>query len=158
MANTAPKNPPQKQPSKSSKSTYFFALVFCFIVGAMFLPSMILAFFGMLPSIIGYSFLSKKFVSRFTCFILLNIASVAPFIAELWHRGHTVPNVFRVLSDANAWVMMYMGPCIGLILYFVITSIAHAVLIVILHQRLSSLEKKQKNIVLKWGIEVKSNG
>ena len=50
----------------------------------------------------------------------MNCAGVAPFVIDLWLKGQTIDNVFRILSESTNWLVMLGAAGIGQLIVFAV--------------------------------------
>ncbi|MBF0563465.1 MAG: acyl-CoA synthetase, partial [Alphaproteobacteria bacterium] len=89
-----------------------------------FLSTFVLLFFAMLPTF--GAMITERGPHRYAwiCVGGLNFSGVAPYLIKLWFTGQDITDVFKILGDVWALVLIYGTAAFGWILY---ASIPHAV-------------------------------
>lgn len=118
------------------------------------LPTVILLFFTMLPTLAAWA--SEKGSHRYAwlCVGGLNFAGVIKFLFDLWFGVHTLDETFNLLSDGSVLLWAYGASGIGWLLYTGMPPVVSSWLAFTTDRRVASLKAAQKRLVDDWGDEV----
>ncbi|MCK5546552.1 MAG: hypothetical protein KAI27_04200 [Rhodospirillaceae bacterium] len=149
-ANTEmPGGPTQKR--GGSNITWVLVVIASLLVIA--LPTMIILFFGMLPSVVAFIIDRTKGRSAAITVSGLNLIGVFPFIMDLWKGGNTFDQALNML-DIFTMLIMYSAAGMGWLLFMTTPTIISSFVMVLQQRKIASLRKQQKNLIEEWGPEV----
>lgn len=144
----------KKTTSKKSGAKHRVLLAGLFVTSIAILPTTILLFFGMLPSIIARFIDRSKLKTQTLTIAFLNFAAVFPFWFELIHGEHVLRRALDILIDPLHIVIMYGGALMGYLIDWGLSGIVSSMMIQKGQGRLKQIRKTQKELVDRWGIEV----
>lgn len=118
------------------------------------LPTVVLAFFGLLPTLGAWA--SEKGVYRYAwlCVGGLNFSGLVYFLFNLWFGVHTLDESFNVLSQGDVLLWAYGCAALGWALYMVLPPMVSSWLTFTSDRRIAALKAAQKRLVEEWGPEV----
>lgn len=147
------KKPSSKKKSGSNASASFQGIFLGIIALLMiFSPgSFILVLCGMLPTILMYVFERGAGKQEKSCMMAMNAAAVSPYIGELFHRNGGFQEALNIMTNVWSWVVMYGGALLAMILLFIASSIARAVIDVFARKKIELLREKQEKMVEEYG-------
>lgn len=118
------------------------------------IPSLTLLFFGMLPTMAAA--LVDRGPHRYAWLSVggLNFAGVAPYLMELWFKGHTLERAVNALTDVLALLVIFGSAAFGWLLYMVMPPVVGAFLQVAAQRRITVLRGNQRKLVEQWGPDV----
>lgn len=118
------------------------------------LPTVVLLFFGMLPTVVAY--LIDRTPQKYATFCVggMNFCGVFPYVLDLWNGFHSMANAFNILTDVFALLLMYGTAAFGWALFASIPPVVVSVLTVIAQRRVSTLRTNQRRIIEEWGEDV----
>lgn len=118
------------------------------------LPTVVLLFFGMLPTVVAY--LIDRTPQKYATFCVggMNFCGVFPYVLDLWNGIHSMSNAFHILTDVFALLLMYGTAAFGWALFASIPPVVVSVLTVIAQRRVSTLRTNQRRIIEEWGEDV----
>ena len=129
-------------------------LIIFLLTAVVFLPTTVLLFIGMLPTIVAR--LVDRSRSRTKVFTVgfLNFAGCFPFWFKLVEQGHEFEDVLKILSAPTTIIIMYVAAGIGYLVEWAVTNLVAGLMVQRGKKRLEDLEKYQEALVTKWGPEV----
>lgn len=128
--------------------------VFAVITAAVFLPSTLLLMIGMIPTPFAVLVDRTRGKSKVITVGAMNLAGCSPFLFELWINEHSFRKSMDIISDPFAIVVMWSAAAVGYILNWAMTGIVSASLFQRGLSRQKYIQKKQKELVERWGPEV----
>lgn len=123
------------------------------VTAIVFLPSTILLFTGMLPTVVAFLIDRTRLKLKFITVGCINLAFCFPYWLDLVTSAHTVDKALEIITPTSL-VRMYLGALMGYALEWVcVVSTVYFT-----RQRnklmLKNLKKEKENMVKKWGEEV----
>jgi len=88
----------------------------------------------------------------------LNLAGTVPAWFDLWSRGHNLSSAIGVLTEPMTLFIAYGGAGIGWLIYNNVTPLVAGMMVRKNQKRLKDIEKRQKELVKKWGDDVIRTG
>ena len=147
----------QSQKPRKKKSGIMRKLVAASImIGSLaFMPTTIIFVLGMIPSAVAIYTDEDRRKMGGLAITFMNLGAVSAFIKILWDRGHSLANSLTMLMDPITLFVIYFAAFIGFILVRFIPPIVAEFLKISHRRRLKVIEAEQKQIVDKWGYDVK---
>lgn len=146
---------PVQQKRKGRLSVSGLMFLFCLLViSSIFLPTTILLFIGMLPTIVaGYIDRTRRKAKTITVGAM-NFAGCSPFLFQLWQQGHTYQNSLDIILDPITITIMYIAAAAGYFLDWGMSGVVASFLQQkgIVEQKI--IKEKQQELVERWGREV----
>lgn len=153
MADSKDSKEAKKKARKAGFQKRLF-LVCGLILSIVMLPTAIVMFFGMLPTIvIAVADRSKTGSSAMTVGSM-NLAGCTPFLFELWEKGHTPDLAFGIVGDPRTIIVIYCAAAIGYLINWAMSGITVIVLIQKAKGRMKEIEARQEALKERWGPEV----
>lgn len=120
------------------------------------LPTMLLLFAGMLPTLVAA--LTDRSSSRYAwiCVGGLNFAGLCPAVLTLWFGHHEITYALHLVTNVRVMLMAYLAAAGGWGLYFVAPPIVMTVMAATSKRRAASLHSQLKKLEEEWGAEVRS--
>ncbi len=143
-----------KKKKKKSGSMQIFLIV-GLAMGVVFLPTTFLLSISMLPSLVALIVDRSKRKTKAITVGAMNLAGATPFLLELWMSGNDFEKAFSVVTDPKAIIVIYSSAAIGYLIDWSMTGIVASVLVQRGHARKKAIVKHQKELVDRWGEEVK---
>ena len=123
------------------------------------LPTVVLIFFTMLPTLVSWATEKGPNKYAFLCVGGLNFAGVFPYLFSLWFGVHTLDEAFRMLTDPIMLMTAYGCAGIGWAIYGGMPPRVVSYLAASSKRRVGNLKSAQKKLIEDWGDEVtKKNG
>jgi len=120
------------------------------------LPTMLLLFAGMLPTLVAA--LTDRSNSRYAwiCVGGLNFAGLCPAVLTLWFGHHEITYALQLVTNVRVMLMAYLAAAGGWGLYFIAPPIVLTVMAATSKRRAASLHAQLKKLEEEWGTEVRS--
>ncbi len=122
------------------------------------LPTVVVVFFTMLPTLVSWATEKGPNKYAFLCVGGLNFAGVFPYLFGLWFGVHTLDEAFRMLTDPIMLMTAYGCAAIGYGLYTVMPPAVANFLAASSQRRVNALKSVQKKLIEDWGDEVAKKG
>lgn len=129
-------------------------LVIFFVTAVVFLPTTILLFIGMLPTIGARLVDRSKAQTKVFTVGFLNLAGCFPYWFKLVEQGHKFENAMQILSNPSTIVVMYAAAGIGYMTEWAVTNTVAGFMVQRGKKRLEEIRKFQEGMVVRWGLEV----
>ena len=84
----------------------------------------------------------------------MNLAGATPFLFHLWLNGHNMDTALTLISAPLTIVVIYGAAAIGYMVNWALSGIVSTVIVQRSHIRLEDIDKRQKELVVRWGEEV----
>lgn len=146
-------NQQQPQPGPSKRKVTIVLWVSVCLVGVVILawPTVMLFFFGMLPTIVAYLVDRTQEKYATFCVASMNFCGVFPYMMELWMEGHTTFIATEILADVFSLVIIYGAAAFGWVIFTSVPPVVASFLSVIAQQRVSTLRLLQRKLIEEWG-------
>ena len=122
------------------------------------LPTVLLVFFTMLPTLVSWATEKGPNKYAFLCVGGLNFSGVFPYLFSLWFGVHTLDEAFRMLTDPVMLMTAYGCAMIGWGIYGAMPPMVASYLAASSKRRVGSLKSVQKKLIEDWGDEVAKKG
>ena len=144
----------EKKKKKSMPFQVKFA-IFCVLVAAViFLPSTLVFLSCMVPTIVASIIDRNPQRTLWITIGALNLAGTVPAVFGLWEKGHHLDNAISTVTDPTNLLIAYGAAGVGWLVYQNITPFVAAIMVRKNEIRLKEIEKRQKELVRKWGEDV----
>ncbi len=131
-----------------------FAIFTMMMVSVVFYPTTILLVVGLLPTIVAPLIDDRPQKTAWLTVGAMNFAGILPAWFQLWQMGHNLQNAMTLIFEPSVLLMAYGGAAVGWVLYHQIPVAVAGILAMRSESRLKEIEKRQKELVRKWGAEV----
>lgn len=120
------------------------------------LPTMMLMFAGMLPTLVAA--LTDRSNSRYAwiCVGGLNFAGLSPALLTLWFGHHEITYALHQVTSVRVMLLAYLAAGLGWALYFIAPPIVLTVMAATSKRRANALHSQLKKLEEEWGGEVQS--
>jgi hypothetical protein len=130
------------------------------LVGTVFaaLPTATLLFVGMAPTLVAFivDMTPGRYLTR--CVAGMNLAGLAPFLHNLWMKGHTMSLAMNIVTDVFAWFAIYGASALGWLLFLGLPGAVAMVRTLNGRRRIYMLREKQKQLINEWGDSILPGG
>ncbi len=128
--------------------------LFGFLTAVVFMPTTIMLFFGMLPTV-GAALMDRsgRGIKAVTVGAM-NLAGAFPFLLSLWTTGHSSENAISLISDPRTIIVIYSAAAVGYLIDWAMGGLVATVLIQQSSSRMKEIKKRQQELVQQWGQEV----
>lgn len=134
-----------------------FAILCVIGMAALFFPTTVLFVGCMVPTFVAAIVDNNQQKTAWLTVGCMNFAGVVPAWFLLWERGHHLDQSFNLLLQSSTLIVAYGAAGIGWILYYNITPFVAGILIMRSEKRLKDIDKRQKDLISKWGQEITGN-
>lgn len=130
--------------------------IFCLMVlAAVFFPTTVLFCGCMLPSFVAALVDSGRQKTAGITVGAMNLAGTVPAWLELWQMGAGIEHAIALLLQPRVLLMAYVSAALGWALYFYIPPLVSGMLVRKAEKRLKDIEKRQSELLRKFGDQVK---
>lgn len=118
------------------------------------LPTVMLVFFGLLPSIVAWVIdrADQKYATF--CVFGMNFAGLFPFLTDIWFEDHSVDAAIRIMTNVFDLIIIYGSAAFGWMMFIVLPPVITTFLSAMSERRLDTLQTQQKDIIEEWGENV----
>ncbi len=141
-----------KPKSKSGQSKILLSAMALTAVAV--LPTTVILFIGMMPTIVVRITDKSKDRSRVLTVGFMNFAACFPIWFQLVKGGHKFDVALSLVADPFNIVMMYAGALIGYLIEWSLSGFIAGMMVQRGHKRLEAIKKTQEEIIERWGREV----
>ncbi|MCA1940790.1 MAG: hypothetical protein LDL26_07315 [Caenispirillum bisanense] len=120
----------------------------------LFLPTVVLLIFAMLPTAVAFVVERGKYRYGFICVGGLNFAGVSPYLLNMWFERHDITMALDTLSNVFALMMIYGAAAFGWLIYTTTPSLVGSFLSLTSSRRIAALKADQRKLIEEWGTEV----
>jgi hypothetical protein len=155
MADKEPaKQPSGKAPKKGGKGKFVFFLIIAAFAMPFMLPSVVLLLAGLIPTYVAYGTDPDPDKSGAASVGAMNLAGITPFLIDLWMKGQTLDNAFRLLTDANNWFIILGAAAVGQLVIYAIPQAIATLTLTHAEARVRGLRKNLDMLKESWGSDV----
>ncbi|OFW87298.1 MAG: hypothetical protein A3B66_07980 [Alphaproteobacteria bacterium RIFCSPHIGHO2_02_FULL_46_13] len=141
--------------SKNNKSGQKkLMLTFMVLTSIALLPTTVIFFIGMMPTIALRLSDRSKQKARVMTVGFMNFASCFPFWFKLMQQGHKFDNAVAIISDPMTITIMYGGALAGYLIEWTISGFVASMMVQKGRKRMESIKKAQEAMIQRWGREV----
>ncbi len=144
---------PRKGNFKQGQLTLWLSVGFVGLV-IMSLPTVMLIFFGMLPTIV--SAIIDRTPKRNATFCVggINLCGVFPYMMELWLGDNSMEGAMWILTDVFSLLVMYGAAAFGWMIFQSLPPVVATFVTVLAQSRVASLRSTQRQLIDEWGEDV----
>ena len=141
----------QRKRGRSNLTWVLLVLVFMAVIAA---PTMIVLFFGMLPTLVA--FIIDRTPQKSATFTVgsINFVGVFPYVMTLWTDFNSVDRAFAIVGDIFSLLVVYSAAAFGWLMFLALPSIISSFVIVMQQRKVAQLRGEQKDLIDEWGAEV----
>lgn len=118
------------------------------------LPTVILVFFGLLPTLVAFIIDRSPGKSTTFCVGGMNFCGLLPWLLDLWSGSNTISAAMIIMTNPFALLVIFGAAAVGWAFYMTIPQIVVSVLTVTSQHKVSVLRTEQKSMIEEWGAEV----
>jgi hypothetical protein len=118
------------------------------------LPTVVLVFFTMLPTVVAWVTEKGPNKYAFLCVGGLNFSGVFPYLFALWFGVHTLDEALRMVTDPMMLTTAYACAGVGWGIYGLMPPLVASYLASSGERRVSNLQAAQRKLIEEWGDEV----
>ena len=133
------------------KATPIWLSVLAALVVVVSLPTVIILFFGLLPSMASY--LTDRSKEKYASYCIggMNFAGVFPYLLDLWLGDHSLAAARDILTNVFNLGVMYSSAAFGWLLFTFIPPVVGSFLTVMAQRRVAALRNEQRQLIEEWG-------
>lgn len=146
-----PQTEEQRTRGRSNMTWILVVGTFLVVIAA---PTMIVLFFGMLPTLVAYIIDRTKLKSATFCVGSINFIGVFPYIMDLWTIRNSVDAALNSVTDLFAMLIMYSAAAFGWLLFMAMPTVVASFVTVMQQRKVAQLRGEQKELIEEWGAEV----
>jgi len=147
-----------KQPRRAGGSKGGQSLVWTLMLMgslmAISLPTVILVFFGMMPTLVAAIVDRSKGKAATFCVGGMNFCGVFPWLLEMWFGHHSISAALGYLTDPFILLIMFGSSAFGWVMFTAIPPVVISILTVTSQHKVAGLRDEQKKMIQEWGAEV----
>ena len=139
-----------------NRSRIFLYLIIAIPIGLLMIPTVIVLAVALVPTLVAFIVERGKGYYGGITVGALNLSGTAPYLADLWFKGHTVPAAVGIITNVFAWMMFYGAAVFGWAIYSTTPSLVSTFMTMTAGRRITVLRETQRELVQKWGPDVES--
>ena len=144
----------KRKKGKASPSWVNAMLAVILLFSFVFLSSAVLLFIGLLPFFVAFFVDRSKKKTKAITVGAMNIAGCAPFLMELWATDRAMDSAFSIILDPMVIIVIYAAAGVGYLIDWGVTVVVAGLLYHRGVSRIGVIEKRQKELIERWGEEV----
>lgn len=147
----------KKEKKEKKKGSVLKAKVFLIatiLMGVIFLPTSMLLFVGMMPTMSAYMFRMRRGGTRASTIAAMNSAGCAPFVFKLWAGGNDFETSVDLITQPQTITIMYVAAAFGYMIDFVVKHLVASYLYQRGIKRMKDIKKRQAVLIEQWGRDV----
>jgi hypothetical protein len=125
-------------------------------IGAMIVPTVIVLSVALVPTAVAFIVERKKGYYGGLTVGACNLAGAAPFLTDLWFKGHTIAAALGIITSVLAWAAFYGAAAVGWAIYTVTPSVISSYMAMTSARQIASLRTKQRELAMTWGPDVEA--
>jgi len=131
-----------------------FALLCVAAASLYFFPTTVLFCGCMVPTFVAAIVDNNAQRTAWITVGCMNFAGTVPAWFHLWEKGHRIDHAFDLMLQGSTFLVAYGAAAAGWIIYHNITPFVAGIIMMRTEKRLKDIEKRQKELIAKWGQEV----
>lgn len=144
------------QSSKKTKTPFAvkFSIFLLLVAGAVFLATSLLFAVCMVPTLVAMVIDRQPQKTMWVTIGAMNLAGTLPSLFNLWQIRGQIDDTFVLLTQPLTMLMAYGAAAMGWVIHQNFTPFVASVIVRKNQIRLKEIEKRQKELVRKWGDDV----
>ena len=130
------------------------AVVLMLACAMVFLSSSLVFIVCMLPTLVATLIDKHHQKTLWMTIGAVNLAGTIPAWFRLWDQGRTVGDAIDVLTNPGVLLVAYGAAALGWVIHMNVTPMVASFIVRRNENRLKDIEKRQRELVRKWGDEV----
>lgn len=144
----------QKPKKGGGRVRFYTALIIAGFAAPFMFPTLILIMIGLLPTLVAFFVDRDREHSSATAVGAMNCAGITPFVIDLWIKGQSMDNVFRILSDPSSWLIILGAAAIGQTIVSVVPQAMATLTLAHSELRIKTLKQNLERLNESWGPDV----
>jgi len=154
MAKTQPKvQQPARKGRASGQMTLWLSVGFVILI-IVSLPTVMVIFFGLLPTIVAAIVDRSPQRNATFCVGGINFCGVFPYMMQLWAGNNSMDDAMTILTDVFSLVVMYGAASFGWMIFLTLPPVVAAFVSVIHQHKVATLRTTQRRLIEEWGEDV----
>lgn len=141
----------RRRRGRSNLTWILVVATFLLVIAA---PTMIVLFFGLLPTLVAYIIDRSEQKSATFCVGAINFIGVFPYVMDLWIDQNSIDAALNSVSDLFAMLVMYSAAAFGWLLFMAMPTVVASFVTVLQQRKVAQLRGEQKELIEEWGAEV----
>lgn len=129
-------------------------LICLLLASVMFASLAVIVVVGMVPTIVAAIVDRSEGRMRALTIGAMNFAGCAPFMLEIFKKGNSLETSIAYMLEPRTIVVIYFAAAMGYLIDWAMTGIVSSVLVQKTKNRLRDIQKSQKELTERWGVEV----
>jgi len=117
-------------------------------------PTMVILFFGLLPSLVAYIIDRSTGKSATFCVAGMNIIGVFPYIITLWSTDNTFSEALAISTDIFSMLVMYASASFGWVIFLGLPTLISSFVLIMQQRKVAQLRGVQKDLIEEWSADV----
>lgn len=109
---------------------------------------------GMIPTIVAAIVDRTAGRMRAVTIGVINLAGCSPFMVEIFKKGNDPEMAITYILQPRTIVVIYFAAAMGYLIDWAMTGIVSSILVQKTKGRLKEIQKNQKDLTERWGVEV----
>ena len=139
---------------RRGSQSLLWTLILAGVLVATSLASVILVFFGLLPTLVAFITDRSKGKTATFCVGGMNFCGLLPWLLDLWTHSNTVGTAMGIMTNPFALLVIFGSAGFGWALYLLMPQLVVSILTVTSQHKVASLRDEQKKMIEEWGAEV----
>lgn len=145
--------------AKAKKKTSFgwkgqILMISLMMVCVLFSSMAVILVIGMIPTIVAAIVDRTEGRMRAMTIGAINFAGCAPFMIEVFKKGNNLETAVTYMLEPRTIVVIYFAAGMGYLIDWAMTGIVSSIMVQKTKGRLKDIQKMQKDLTDRWGIEV----
>ena len=136
------------------RSKFLLYTLIALPIGAMIIPTVVVLSVALVPTAVAFIMERKKGFYGGITVGALNLAGTAPYLADLWFKGHTVDAAIGIITSVLAWAAFYGAAAVGWAIYAVTPNLVSSFMAMTAGRQITTLRARQRELVQTWGPDV----
>ncbi|MFQ5764475.1 MAG: hypothetical protein ACE5GT_06065 [Rhodospirillales bacterium] len=149
-------NAPQQLPASAGRGMRWiiWIVIISLLMMVISLPTVLLVFFGMLPTIVAW--IIDRSAEKYATFCVggMNFSGVFPFLGDIWFKDHSVDATIAVMTNVFDLMVIYGAAGFGWMVFIAVPPVVTTFLQVMSQRRVTVLRTNQSKIIEEWGDDV----
>lgn len=145
------KSLPKRKKGFGRKRNILLAMII--VVGIVFLPTSMILFIGMMPTMSAVILGTVRTKTRVSTIAALNLVGCMPFIIKLWAGENNFEASFTILMTPLTIVIIYGAAASAYLLDWAVTGVVSAYMYQKAERRIKAIDKRLAAVSEVWGAE-----
>jgi len=139
------------------KSNVALYVLLALAIGVMIIPTMIVLSVALVPTAVAFIMERKNGYYGGITVGALNLAGAAPYLTDLWFKGHTIGAAVDIITSVLAWAVFYSAAAVGWAIYAITPGVVSSVIAATAGRQITVLRAKERELVQTWGPDVEAS-